>query len=122
MRRVIIASVLASLPHLAAAQQMPPCTINSGNDYSGQFGTSSVQLMPAAPQPAWGLFIQCLTSSCQFAINPRGAASLTVHPSVVANGQFGYFNSASLGFAINNAIQIVTNAAGSEITAWRCPQ
>lgn len=120
----------------ALAQASPPsCNMatignnagpgTNGANYSGSFGTNSAQLMPASPNnlPRSGMFVQCLTASCQFALNTAGqGASLTIAGSIVMNGQFSYFNAASFGFVPQGPVNIVTNAASTAISAFACPQ
>lgn len=126
--KVIVSALilsLALLPAAAFAQSAvnafaPPCPsyTDASNTYS-----SDAQLFAAAPanNPRRGMFVQCLTASCLFALNLNGAtASLTAAGNVVINGQYGFYNAASFGFVPQTAVRIIASGS-SVITAFACP-
>ncbi len=117
-----VITMMLSIPAQAEIVGTPACP-GTPTKYSGTF-TSDAQLLPAADQtngPRLGWLVQCLTTSCQFALNWSGtAASLTDGSSYVVNGQYAYFNAASLGFVPQSAVRIIASGA-SVITAYSCP-
>jgi len=124
MMRLAGASVLWMVLLIAepVAAQVPPfCT--TYKDVSGTF-SSDAQLIGATTVtgfPRTGLFVQCLTASCVFALNLQGnTASLTAAGNVVVNGQYGFFNAASFGFVPQGAVRIIASGS-SVITAFACP-
>lgn len=135
--KIITALLIASLygASSASAQQLvtpvpaacgaptQPAANGSAANASGTYGNSSVTLFPAPSQGVarTGMFVQCLTTSCQFALNlGGGTASLTTAGNLVMNGAYAYFNSASLGWTPQGKITIIA-AGSSVISAFACP-
>lgn len=125
--QIMVLSLILSAPVAAAQQQVtvPPCNLDTAS-VSNKSGTynADAQLFAAPPQGTTrtGMFVQCLTASCTFALNfSGGTASLTAAGNLVVNGQYGFFNGTSFGFMPQGAVRIIANAS-SAITAWACPQ
>ncbi len=119
-------TALLLFPCAAGAQQIPPCNLAGGANYSGTVGTGSTALIPPNPNSPGvrtGIFIQCLTASCVLGINASNqAASTTAAGNLVLNGQYQYFNAASLGFVPQGPINVIANANSTVVTAFACPQ
>lgn len=130
MRRILVVATIITYilvgciggPASAEIVGIPACPTTTTN-VSGTF-SSDAALFAAADQsvgPRLGFFVQCLTTSCLFALNWNGAAaSLTAAGSLVMNGQYAYFNAASLGFIPQGAVRIIASGS-SVISAYSCP-
>lgn len=101
------------------------CNMTTGNaaNASGTYSTDT-SLFAAVPSGTIrkGMFVQCLTASCMFALNFAGdAASLTAAGNMVINGQYGYYNAVSMGWVPQSAVRIIASGS-SVISAWACPK
>lgn len=132
MRQVSLAiAVLSMTPFAAFADNVQvnvvpyDCNMTTGNasNASGTY-SSDVPLFAAVPAGTVrkGMFVQCLTASCVFALNFAGdAASLTAAGNMVINGQYSYYNAASMGLVPQGAVRIIASGS-SVISAWACPK
>lgn len=136
MVRYVIAAILLALSLPAWAQNaqpvipiLPGCNMTPAN-YSGTVTNGSAVLIPAAPSgmTRTGIFIELLTASSTLGINPMGgtastsaAGNIVISTSGTAPQNFGYINTAGLGFTPQGAITAI--ASGNvTVSAWACPQ